>query len=297
MSLTNDEIIDLPLEIDFYMVRHSESYNNKLLRIFPPSYLCLFKQDPRLSSNGLKSAKEKGIELKKYNVHFDAVFSSAMIRTMQTARELFYNSNILNETENIYIAPFVSEISMYCCCECCPLWENIPLEREDQLLYLLAKDKNNNNFHPNFDLVNGKNGYNRDIVPPSFDEFLIWLARCDEVKDLIFKPYLNNVEDKTKPFKLALVTHSRLLAKIILQLKNRPKNLDFLKIKLVYNKNEDKYELEGIPEKIINAQFDSVKAKRVSVKKIKRRESHYKNKEQRIKKKLSKKLTSDAIDA
>lgn len=71
----------------FYIIRHGETEGNAT---------GILGLDPRLTANGIKQAE--GLALQLRNIHFDAVFSSDLIRAKQTAEIILLERDLILQT-------------------------------------------------------------------------------------------------------------------------------------------------------------------------------------------------------
>ena len=68
---------------EFYLIRHGESVSNA-----SPGFVSHINFDPPLTSKGLDQARLLGLRLKRESVQFDRVYSSTMVRAVQTTEAM-----------------------------------------------------------------------------------------------------------------------------------------------------------------------------------------------------------------
>ena len=68
---------------EFYLMRHGESVSNA-----SPGFVSHINFDPPLTPKGLDQARLLGLRLKRENVQFDRVYSSTMVRAVQTTEAM-----------------------------------------------------------------------------------------------------------------------------------------------------------------------------------------------------------------
>lgn len=93
------------VELELYLVRHGQSKGN--VNAFTPEDAEKEINDPHLTELGIMQAKKAGRYLQ--NVEFDACYSSALIRTVQTANEIM---NFQKEKKTLNVLPLVTEVGV-----------------------------------------------------------------------------------------------------------------------------------------------------------------------------------------
>ncbi len=93
------------IELELYLVRHGQSKGN--VNAFTPEDAEKEINDPHLTELGIMQAKKAGKYLQ--NVEFDACYSSALIRTVQTANEIM---NFQKEKKVLNVLPLVTEVGV-----------------------------------------------------------------------------------------------------------------------------------------------------------------------------------------
>ena len=93
------------IELELYLVRHGQSKGN--VNAFTPEDTDKELNDPHLTELGIMQAKKAGKYLQ--NVEFDACYSSALIRTVQTANEIM---NFQKEKKELNVLPLVTEVGV-----------------------------------------------------------------------------------------------------------------------------------------------------------------------------------------
>jgi len=210
--------------VELWFVRHGESKNNALMSAAGGLGTVLYPlksvQDPYITGKGKKVAMENGERLLAADVSFDLVVSSAMVRTMETSYYMFIQTGI---AERVYIVPFISELPLKIAGV--PIYENIPLKREEQIRHLGRHHGSELLNCLDFSLVGGPTGDNQETMPPSGDNFLSWLHGQSLVQNLIEKKQA--LGDKNSTVRIAVVTHSHFLMKPdTLHLDKKPDNAD-----------------------------------------------------------------------
>mmetsp|Transcript_20790 Transcript_20790/g.34402 ORF Transcript_20790/g.34402 Transcript_20790/m.34402 type:complete len:328 (+) Transcript_20790:1194-2177(+) len=211
------------MSIEIYFIRHGESVNNKILKsaggLGTILYPIKFQQDPFLTEKGQCVATENGERIVQAKLEFDLVMTSAMRRTIETAFFALVRTGI---TDRLVVAPFVSEtpLSFFGL----PIYENIPIEREDQIRTLGRVHGSQLLDALDWSLVGGPSGDNKATYPPSGKKFLHWLYTQEVVQELL-------KEDRT--IKIAVCTHSHfMMENDTLALERKPSNVDIWKSKL-----------------------------------------------------------------
>lgn len=205
--------------IELWFVRHGESTNNRVVHgwggLKAVLYPVLVEADPLLTDKGLDIARENGSRLVSAGVNFDLVLCSALMRTMETAYEMFIKTGL---TESFKVAPFVSEVPLTWGARV-PVSENIPFPRARQIKVL--RERHGDNFMKCVDwsLVGGPQGDNLQCLPPGGVRFLRWLNEQKEVLKLVDKPRQAEV------VRIVVVTHSRFMRRGLL-LRKKPGNSD-----------------------------------------------------------------------
>ncbi|GBG29416.1 Hypothetical Protein FCC1311_056372 [Hondaea fermentalgiana] len=213
--------------VELWFIRHGESINNAILHrwggLGTVLYPVQFEQDPRLTTKGRAVAAMNGARLVDAELEFDLVLSSAMIRTMQTAHEMFVKSGIVDQFS---IVPFMSEIPLSW--GGLPIYENIPRRRSRQIRIL--RREHGDAFVESIDwsLVGGPEGSNLAGLPPQGSAFLAWLGEQTSVQALVNECRSDQV------VRIAVVTHSNLM-KRDLQLRRKPGNSDIWMSTIVSN--------------------------------------------------------------
>lgn len=172
--------------------------------------------DPYLTEKGVSIAQRNGSKLKEAKIPFDIVFSSVMVRTMQTAYHIFVKNGV---SEKIYLAPFISETPMSF--SGVKLAENIPLPRRKQIEKLGRLDGSNLLDSLDWSLVGGANGDNEKCLPPNGNNFLAWLVEQDIMKELE-----EELDPERDTLNVAVVTHSNFLKGDLIKLGYKPDNVD-----------------------------------------------------------------------
>jgi len=210
-------------KVELWFVRHGESHNNKLLSgaggLSAVTYPFKFQQDPFITSKGISVAQQNGERLVAAEASFDIVLSSAMVRTIETSFYMFVKSGL---AEKIKIAPFISEIPLRWAG--IPIYENIPLERREQIKKLGKSHGSELLDAIDWSYVGGANGDNKKCLPPNGDNFLDWLHGLEDVKSLQ-EQYKDQVD---KVIRIAVVTHSHLMKRDTIKLGYKPDNADIL---------------------------------------------------------------------
>ena len=93
------------IELELYLVRHGQSKGN--VNAFTPEDTEKEINDPHLTDLGIMQAKKAGKYLEK--VEFDACYSSALIRTVQTANEIM---NFQKEKKTLNVLPLITEVGV-----------------------------------------------------------------------------------------------------------------------------------------------------------------------------------------
>jgi len=181
------------MKIKLYLVRHGLSccnvlHHQKFKYISP---LNVFHKDPYLTLKGQEQSKKAGEYIKGRIADPDIVFTSSLIRAIETGLCMFPG-------KNVQIAPYI--------CERTPNVENVPYNFESQTKRLKLKVKNYNKVI--------KCNQDEGLSSSDFNKFIDYLIKnCD------------NIENKT----VVVVTHSLLLMKT-LNLKERMNNNAIIEI-------------------------------------------------------------------
>ena len=93
------------IEVEIYFVRHGQSKGN--VNAFTAEDTEKELNDPHLTDLGIMQAKKAGKYLE--NVEFDACYSSALIRTVQTANEIM---NFQKEKKALNVLPLITEVGV-----------------------------------------------------------------------------------------------------------------------------------------------------------------------------------------
>jgi len=123
--------------------------------------------------------------------------------------------------EKVHVAPFLSEVPLVW--GGMPLYENVPLKRQDQIRILGKRHGSMLLDGLDFSLVGGPRGDNDNTMPPSGNMFLQWLHQQDIVHQLVA---MRKAGENIEPIRIGVVTHSNLLMKDMLHLDKRPSNAD-----------------------------------------------------------------------
>lgn len=94
-------ISPLPVDVDFYIVRHGEGTHNLPSYFKKIKFVANLGKDTSLTSDGEKQALSTGQNFLNSNIKFNTVFVSKMERTKQTAYLILKNS------ENLQIKKFI----------------------------------------------------------------------------------------------------------------------------------------------------------------------------------------------
>ena len=160
-----------------FLIRHGLSCCNVLhhpdIKYMTP--LNIIHQDPYLTLKGIEQSKRAGIYLKDKIPKIDFVFSSSLIRSIETSMFMFPDNNIK-------IAPYICEIK--------PSLENRPYSMKNQ--YRRIEDKINK---VNFEYICEEN-----LSKSDFHEFI---------------KYIINNCDVNENKQIAVISHSLLIMKIL----------------------------------------------------------------------------------
>jgi broad specificity phosphatase PhoE len=205
--------------IELWFVRHGESKNNAIMSaasgLGTILYPIKFSQDPYITEKGISVASDNGQRLIDANAKFDLVFTSSMVRTMETSYYMFIKTKVIDK---VYVAPFISELPLNF--GGLPIYENIPLGRVEQIKMLGKNHGSDLLDHIDWSLVGGPTGENKETLPPSGDNFLKWMYTLPMVQELLR-------QKEGEKLKIAVVTHSHfLMEKDTLHLEKKPDNAD-----------------------------------------------------------------------
>ena len=124
------------ITINFYFVRHAYSCANlksteaeqtNIINKIIANIQQISEKDPNLTNYGIDHSKKIGQEIKDKNIigYIDFLFSSSLVRAMETAYLMFIHNNFkFNNTNEIIIAPFLREKGSTS--------ENIPFDAKEQ---------------------------------------------------------------------------------------------------------------------------------------------------------------------
>lgn len=201
--------------VEIYFIRHGFSCANakKAYGLFHQKISRFKEYDPQLTSYAQEQIRRLQPQLSKQGFSPDIVFSSVLLRAIQTAHNLFpYN--------NVYVAPYIKELGF--------TYDNTPIIPEEQMV------KINDNKKIRYDFVYSKNRKRglakwKKAQEIDYSKFLDWLANT--AIPTIEKIDENLQRKRGKLLRIAVVTHGHFMKKYLPNVANdKPNNVSIAKI-------------------------------------------------------------------